>query len=389
MPSYFLPIDHPPMRKFLIPVAAAAKLQLALLIPIVGLTLPKKLITSLFGFLFALTFFILPIVALLFYPNYAYFRYGILPVMFSGILLLVLSRLTHERFMSLLLGVGTFALGILLFNLMRKGLEIENYYTAKKFINLFGFVHPLTAGSACMAASFLSLFLAFKVRERRIHGLFGAALIMAVLLAVFFIYQVRSRNIILVTSTAIAAFTAFELLGFKPIFAKIIALVFCTIPLSFLVIGVLADDHLFAVLNGLSSGRMAFYLDTFQRVFNPVQPAYFFGPTYHEQFRFFLGGSLNFATEDSGFLSYISLFGFCSGLVFIGFLWFGFHWAIYSRAWGSFAVLTGVTIGFTFDAQGFTPSNLILFLMFAYGLRPALRLLPPRDCWQERRLPGM
>jgi hypothetical protein len=357
-------------------VARVARvLSIALLLPLVAGRLPALFIRQRPVTWALLAFVLLPAVSAINHPSFGFIVGVVGPYMIGGVSLLCLAALRPRAFERWTEGVGIVAAGFVAVGLLQHGLEMTSYYGRPRAH--LGFVHPIQTASAVLFAAYslarLSAALPDSVRRlRRIAtvAIWGGTVALLVL--------VSSRNALLLFCTILMA-AAYSRLA-RGTFARL-ALVIVILALFPAIMAfaheVSPQEPLWMLLNFVSSYRLTFYSAMVENFVRSDWATMLFGPTSVVRNR--AAGAQGFAVADSVYLSILLNYGAVTLLAFYAF-WLALARRL-SRRNGAIAygMLCGVSVYFLLDAQGATPSNILVFTLVAQAVRSSLRVAGPSE----------
>lgn len=341
------------------------------LLTLCSFKLNARLFRTPLGGLFILTYFGIPTISAILSQSQAYIIYGSGPFLLSGALMMVFLSCEEGIFRQFLVGVGLAAAAMIIKGIIITGLEPSTYYFRSRFH--FGFSHPVATSSAIIAAAVCALTILLGQPKYKLSpGLRSWAATGTGLILLSFTALAYSRTTIM----AVCGFIATYLIhNYRPIPTKALkgmVIFFISIPLGLLALSAARGQHWVPwPLNGY--GRMFQFYQTLKASLQHLLDAGGIGPS-PTVLDYFYAGRLSSSLVDSVFLSYSLLFGIVGLIVLLMFTFaIGWHLATYRKVvplamWASLITL------YTTDAQGFTQSNLIIFMLLAYVMRACFPL---------------
>lgn len=315
-------------------------------------------------------FVLLPLVTLVNHPDAAFATGTVGPYAVGGASLACLAALRDQEFAHWLRGVGFAALLFVTAGLLRYGLATTVYYGRPRAH--LGFDHPTQSASAVYAAAvYLALVLAWRLRRTPVAR--ALTLTAVVTAGGWVLLLVSSRNtfVLLFVSLAMAGFARaargavprmLALGGIVALFPAIMA---------FAVRGGGERSPLWQAANVLSSLRLSIYRDLLERLAYEDAFSLLFGPTY--VVRELKGGLSGFAVSDSTYLTIVLNYGLLTIAAFYAF-WLLVGTRLSRRGTPmQFGMFCGLSLYLLLDAQGVTPSNMLIFSLVAWCVRSARR----------------
>lgn len=326
--------------------------------------------------LFCLTLGFFPVLAGLLNRSPSYIVSVVAPLVLSVLVLAAIVLMEEETLREWTLGVCFAALAFLIVGLCRYGFSESSFWGRPRA--MMGFTHPLITASAVLSAM---LFFGLYGRERLARRLRIPARFLppALGLVTFFLLLIsQSRNLLLSTLVALCLYLMARRTAALTRFGVFLMLLIGPMVFYAYVLFSPPNDPLWAWLNAQSSYRLAFYqklmLDLIQSGGSAIAPDASRLSEISEQ--------LGFAATDSVFLSYLVNYGIgslCLLLLLFGAI--GWQLARFRQNALAFGIFGGLMVFYNLDAQGLTASNLIIFILFTYTVRCALRSAarPPQD----------
>lgn len=318
--------------------------------------------------LFCLTLGFFPVLAGLLNRSPSYIVSVVAPLVLSVLVLAAIVLMEEEKLREWTLGVCFAALAFLIVGLCRYGFSESSFWGRPRA--MMGFTHPLITASAVLSSM---LFFGLYGRERLARRLRVPARFLPPVLALvtFFLLLIsQSRNLLLSTLVALFLYLMARRTAALTRFGVFLLLLIGPMVFYAYVLFSPPNDPLWAWLNAQSSYRLAFYqklmLDLIQSGGSAIAPDASRLSAISEQ--------LGFAATDSVFLSYLVNYGvgsLCLLLLLFGAI--GWQLARFRQNTLAFGIFGGLMVFYNLDAQGLTASNLIIFILFAYTVRCALR----------------
>lgn len=345
-------------------------LSVSLLLPIVAGRLPRVLRHE--GALRAalVAFVVLPLLSVVNFPDASHLVATVGPFLVGGTSLVCLAALRPAEFRRWLQGVGCAALGFVAVGLARYGLESTTYYGRPR-VHL-GFSHPTqTASALCAAALFVGTLIA--ARHGRRAGLVRRVALAALVVASgYVLVLVSSRNtFLLLCLSVLFTLTARVVRRPVPRFALLLALLALFPAIMFYAARGDIASPVWQIANVASSLRLVIYRDILLGFTREDTFSLLFGPTYTvRELKSTLSG---FAASDSTYLTILLNYGAITTAAFYGF-WITVGARLSARtASAPFGVFCAISVYLLLDAQGVTPSNVLVFALLAWCVRSALR----------------
>lgn len=359
-------------------------LSVSLLLPIVAGRLPRLLRHE--GVLRAalVAFVLLPLLSVVNFPDASHLVATVGPFLVGGTSLVCLAALRPTEFRRWLQGVGGAAMGFVAVGLGRYGLESTTYYGRPR-VHL-GFSHPTqTASALCAAALFVGTLIAAHPGRRaglvRRVGLAGLVLGSGYLLVL-----VSSRNtFLLLCLSVLFASGARVARGAVPRFTVLLALLGLFPAIMLYAARGDLNSPAWQLANVASSLRLGIYRELLLGLTREDAFSLLFGPTYTvRELKSTLSG---FAASDSTYLTILLNYGAITTAAFYGF-WLSVGARLAGRAASApFGVFCAISVYLLLDAQGVTPSNVLVFALLAWCVRSALRVQGQRPARTRRRPP--
>jgi len=350
-------------------------LSIAVLLPLVAGRLVPLLVRQRVLAWALVGFVLLPPIAAINFPNGGFIVGVVGPYMIGGVSLLCLAALREGAFQRWSEGVGFVALAFVLAGLARYGLEATSYYGRPR-VHL-GFSHPIQSSSALLVAAFYLARVTGKLPDR-LGWLRRAARVAILVGSSILLVLVQSRNAFLLFCVIFLA------AGYARVFraprarlALVVAILALFPAIMTFAYQVSREDPLWILLDFASSYRLTFYANTLADFLRGDWATMLFGPASIVRTR--SEGAQGFAVADSVYLSILLNYGVVTLLSFYAF-WLAVARRV-ARAPGTlaFGLLCGVSTYYLLDAQGVTPSNLLVFVLLARTARTAIaaRAVPP------------
>jgi O-antigen ligase len=288
----------------------------------------------------------------------------------GGASLLCLGALRDDEFRHWLSGVGAAAVGFVAAGLARYGLETTMFYGRPR-VHL-GFDHPTQSASAlCAAALYVGLAIANAKRTPRVVrriALAALTLGTAVLLA-----MISSRNTLLLVVAALAfAFYGRVARHTAPRLAVLVGILSLFPGVLYFAARGNSLSPVWRIADVVSSFRLTIYRNMLLDLGREDTFSLLFGPT-HVMRQLREAGATGFAVVDSTYFTILLNYGVITTLAFYAFwLLVGFRLCRRGRPL-DYGVFCAVSTYLLLDAQGVTPSNMLVFALLAHSLRMALR----------------
>lgn len=322
-----------------------------------------------------------PTFSIVAFPNSAFIISVYGPVVMGASGLLCLCFLKREEFRYWLAGVGIVALGFFLAGIYLYGFEQLTVFGRPRAH--FGFVHPAQTANAIVAASVggVALILWF-IRERLLRG--TILLCWGVFVAVTLVLA-QSINTLLFVGVIFVSWLVGGVL--RPRILRILfGCALLMLPVAFYSLSIFGSpgNAGWQWLNRFSSMRLEVYRELFYvNLSSESLLSIVAGPTENLRMVYQEGYIRGLAALDSIYLTFLLSFGIVGMIGLIAVLAVA-CWELSRREHRlAYAALCGVAVFFVFDAQGITPSNLVIFTAITYALRQAAAR-PRRAAVQER-----
>jgi O-antigen ligase len=344
-------------------------LSVGLILPVVAGRLPSMLARERVLRLAAVGFLVLPLLSVVNFPVVAHLVATVGPYVVGGGSLLCLAALRDAEFRAWLQGVGLAAAAFVAVGVARYGFEATTYYGRPR-VHL-GFVHPTQSASAlCAAALFAATVLAATLRRRPV--LRRTALTGLVVATGAMLVLVSSRNTFLLLC-AMLLFAGYARAVRSPLgrfvaFASVVALFPA---MMWFALRADVQSAAWQIANLLGSARFIIYRRLLAGLADEDAFSLLFGPTY--VLRELKENATGFAAADSTYLTILLNYGVVTTLAFYAF-WLLVGARLCRRGGAvAYGVFCSVSLYLLLDAQGVTPSNMLVFGMLAYSVRAALR----------------
>ena len=318
------------------------------------------------AFCLVLGFF--PLLAGLLNRSVPYIVSVVAPLVLSVLVLVAIVLLEERALREWALGVCFAALAFLIVGLLRFGFSESSFFGRPRA--MMGFTHPLITASAALSAM---LFFGLYGRERLSRRWRVPARILPPVYALvtFFLLQIsQSRNMLLSTLVALCLYLLARHTSALTRIAVFVPLLIGPMLFYAFVLYSPPTDPLWEWLNAQSSHRLGYYQkllrDLVEMGGSAIAPDANRLDAISEQ--------LGFAAADSVFLSYLVNYGIgslCLLVLLFGVI--GWQLARSRQNALAFGIFGGLMVFYNLDAQGLTASNLIVFILFAYTVRCALR----------------
>lgn len=324
----------------------------------------QKFATSTVGFLAFFTFIIIPLLAWITMPTLPFGIATCGPVFITGSSLLILSSLDRREFLFFTLGVALSAGTYLFLGLRDYGLEPNSMYGRPRVA--MGFYHPVQTSSAIVATGVGFLIATWNMpKVKSIYRLFGSIIILAVSFWLLDLADSRNMTMACVLSTVSFLIVRNRRLSKLSGALFVSAITFAPLFLATYSIFANATSNSFLLANRLSSERVSRFRSFISNFFdNPIHNA-LLGPS-SKYAGFAISDGKGFASIDSVYLSFLGNFGVIAALLLqVLMLLIGIELLRKYKPL-SFGFWCGIGVYFLVDAQGLTPSNLIIFTAFAF-----------------------
>lgn len=314
-------------------------------------------------------FVVLPFLGVVNFPQPAFIVGTVGPFVVGGVSLLCLAGLRDDEFRYWLSGVGLAAAGFVGGGLLAYGLETTGFYGRPR-VHL-GFDHPTQSASAlCAAALYVALVVANAASVPRV--LRRAALVVLTCAVAYLLVLVSSRNtLLLVLVTLALAGWGRVARGALPRFVALTSILALFPGIMLFAARGNQLSPVWQIANTVSSFRLTIYHDMLERLAREDGYSLLFGPTY--VVREVKAGTMGFAAIDSTYLTILLNYGVLTALAFYAF-WLALGLRVCRRGRPlDFGVFCAISTYLLLDAQGVTPSNMLVFGLLAHSLRVALR----------------
>jgi hypothetical protein len=321
------------------------------------------------NFLIHFLFLAFPLLSLCVVPDLRFLLYACAPLWLAGLSFLILAGLDERDRKAVALGVSVAAVAFLNVGLYRYGFSQGSFYGRSR--THLGFIHPIYSAGAIIAASyFFFIITRYFFGQKSTLGHFFH--LMNCILCASMLIVVDSRNSFVAYSIFLGSYLTI-------IYAKKhkwlhIVLIAGLIMLfgGFMTYSALAERQgsLYSFLNDVSSLR----IDVNSKFFEAFTKNLSVGSLWGETSGLPSGSIVErktFVSYDSILVTTLSNFGLLFSLIF--YLWYLLRGitAYRSKDAASFAAWMAYFFFSIFDAQGLTPSNiLIFFLLFQIYLMP-------------------
>ncbi len=314
--------------------------------------------------LFLLVFFAVPFLAVVNRPDLGFLQFSAGPVILGGAILLAILQLKRQTLAMFAFGIGTAAMFLWSMSIGFYGFAQSTYFSRPR-IHL-GLDHPLNTSSMLVGGGVFLFMLARHysnwlarvpcwVRNLVMMTIFGTLL--------GFAFAADSKNMLAAIAVFGMVYTLIKRLDRFLLLQSILVGLTILCPLILYGLAYAAVSGL-AGVPSVDAARLQAYGVTVQRIVDHIYGAN--GWQWFEFLQPLRQEAATFATVESVFLSYIVNFGLWSILPFAAF-WTaaGLRLVKEQRQLG-LALWVALMVMFTFDAQGFTPSNMVIFMLFAY-----------------------
>ena len=293
--------------------------------------------------------------------NITFIITSVTPIVFTFFGILILSSLNFEQLKYWLFGISFISLLYLIVGIYNFGFTPTTYFGRPRVH--FGFTHPIQTASAILA-TFLPIL--FYNTIKKLNFILIILMILLLILAqsfnillstfLFFIFQFiiniknKYRNIIFYTISFLILFSPFILL----------------------IINLFPSDYAF-ILDIFTSGRISHFTESLKYEFvNDNIINILFGPMLDvRELTKYSNSIKGFGYIDSVYLSYLFSFGIV-GLFFLYSFFIVLIYNIYKKNTTFLPYFLSVLFFFTADSQGFTPNNLIIFVLFVISIRSCI-----------------
>jgi O-antigen ligase len=292
--------------------------------------------------------------------------------MVGGGSLLCLAALRDAEFRAWLQGVGLAAAAFVAVGVARYGLEATTYYGRPR-VHL-GFVHPTQSASALCAAALFGVTVLAAVLRRR-PALRRVALTGLVVATGGLLVLVSSRNTFLLLCAALLfAGYARAVRSSAGRFVALATVVALFPAMMWFALRADVRSAAWQVANLVGSARFVIYRRLLTGLAREDAFSLLFGPTY--VLRELKENATGFAAADSTYLTILLNYGVVTTLAFYAF-WLLVGVRLCRRGGAlEYGVFCAVSLYLLLDAQGVTPSNMLVFGMLAYSVRASLRRRP-------------
>ncbi len=297
----------------------------------------------------------------------AYDRFVVInfPLIFSFLILTAFSLWRDWALWWVIIGIASTAFVLMAARVTQYGFEFSTYYFRPRMH--LGFEHPLVSGAALFTVYCALIMISLEILPRLVCQIF---LLIMTCVFVYFMIQIDSRNmqIFSLVFFAVSTMSVFKnkLLWWQRFFG----FVFLGLLICLLYIAIWQKWSLsIANLNHDSSvGRIYSMLSTIESMTIDYQAIWGTKSDFYN----------SFAVTDSVFTSFWSHFGLIGLIAMILQLWVMSYQIAKRRPASvldaaSFGGILSIMLFFLLDAQGVTPANLAVFLVFAIAYRRAVK----------------
>jgi hypothetical protein len=329
----------------------------------ISLQLSRKILTYLI-----LAMFIFPSFGVIIHGNFSSVISSAIPMIISLLVIIGLSIIEEEILFLFVLGVSLSSCFFLTNGLISAGFESNTFYGRERAS--LGFVHPVQTGAAILGSMmfvYLVSYYLLNIKKNNSKIVLSFVRFVSAILFLIFVYLLwiaDSKNTIIMVLIIFV---------FSSVFNDCKSRVFVSILLASMIATIYTVSMLKLYnedIDVLSSFRLSVYNQDLNQ---------FFSSTSSNFLQLFIGTSLSqksagFASTDSVYISFLLNFGLIAAISFIQMMTSVCRKLFVDQSSTlPFACFCGIMFFFTFDAQGINPSNLSVFLVFAYPVRIALR----------------